>query len=146
MKFNETLTNFPRVTIEDNGELMLRSLRDRVNKKLAVLRDKHPDVDISDYYEHFSKLGLYPHNAYLFVRGHNIYDFTIKLGRNCCRHLREMHSEQSKLTAEDIETYYDELPTFEDALMASLGQTSYPQLAEVFQDAEYFSKYLKNIR
>lgn len=144
MKFNEILTNFPRISIKNNGELMLSNLKTRVQKKINTLKDKHPDIIISDYFKYYSKMGLRPYNTYLYVRGHNIYDFTIKLGTTCGKALREI--KKAQYDGNDIDEYFKSLPSFENALLESLANSSYMHLSKIEKDVEYYIKFLKEIR
>ena len=145
-KFNEILTNFPRLSVEGNGELMLSSLRDRVEKKLDKLRDLYSDIDISKEFARYSELGVKRHNTYLFLRGHNIYDFIIKLGKMCSRRLREDYKDISNKSDEKLDIHFKSLPSFERVLMNSLFELHYQQREMIANDVEYFKKYLSSVR
>lgn len=140
LKFNETLTNFPRLSIENNGEIMLNNLTDRVGKKLNKLRTRYPDIDISQQYNKFSRLGLQPENTYLYIRGHNIYDFIIRLGKICSRELRDVKKDELKSIPLEVDKFFRSLPSFEYALLDSLGISSYPEISKILNDINYYVK------
>lgn len=143
-KFNETLTNFPRLSLENDGELMLKNLRERVDRKIEKLEARHPDIDISEQFKPFHKLGLRPENTYLYIRGHNIYDFIIHLGKMCSRELRDIKKEQVKLSPKAIDKFFRNLPSFENALIGSLARSSYPEISKISKDINYYKKRLQN--
>ncbi len=145
-KFNETLTNFPRLSLDNNGELMLDSLTERVEKKLVKLREQYDDVDIANQFNKYSKLGVEPNNAYLYLRGHNIYEFVIKLGKMCSRRLRDNYKDSNSMSDKQLDVYFNSLPSFERALKASLLDLSYNQVEKIADDVTYFKSNLTNRR
>ncbi len=138
LKFNETLSNFPKLSLENNGELMLRNLKERVRLKINKLRKQYPNVEIKNHFAYYKKFGLNSSNTYLFVRGHNIYDFVVQLGRLCTRELREIKKAELGFDDERIDKLFSTLPNYEKALLDSLHTNGYSQMDKIGRDIKRF--------
>lgn len=68
-------------SIGGNAEPVIRTLKDRTRKMIAHFRRDYPEADLTWYEKRCHELGVYRDNAYLFVRGHQLYDMMIAIGR-----------------------------------------------------------------
>ncbi|MDP4289977.1 MAG: DUF4435 domain-containing protein [Bacteroidota bacterium] len=75
--------------IKNNGEAELDYLNESVQSKLRSLMHSHPLVDIEPTRKRMNDLGVRPDNVYLFVRGHNLFDSVVSVGRKVCEKLLE---------------------------------------------------------
>lgn len=140
LKFNALLGNFPRIDLRDNGELMLRSLRERVKAKLLKLERMYPGIDIRRFYKDYKPYGLTKDTAYLFVRGHNIYDLTINIGRSCNRELLNRKRESLVRDGFDDRRVYENTVSFEQQLLNLFPQKGYSQMERIARDVSILKK------
>jgi hypothetical protein len=67
--------------VNNNGEAIINELTTRCNTKVAEFKAMYPLVDLATEQAHFTALGLTKDNAYLYVRGHNLFDLIMKIGK-----------------------------------------------------------------
>lgn len=67
--------------LENDGASVLLLLKERVHKMLAHFRRTYPDADTTWYEARMNALGVTRSNCYLYVRGHQLYDMLILIGR-----------------------------------------------------------------
>lgn len=67
--------------VNNNGEAIINELQTRCTTKTAQLKLSFPEVDLQTEKVYFAELGLNQENAYLYVRGHNLYDLILKIGK-----------------------------------------------------------------
>ncbi len=67
-------------SIYNNGDSVLRILRERCSKLLKHLKQTYPDADTTWYEARCNAQGVHRENCYLFVRGHQLYDLIIAQG------------------------------------------------------------------
>lgn len=71
-----------------NGDPVLDILRERSRKFQISLRNRYPDADYTWHEARCNELGVRRDNCYLFVRGHNLYDLMVYLGKCLVTHAR----------------------------------------------------------
>jgi hypothetical protein len=109
-------------SLENHGAAILQVLRDRAAKMIRHFKRLYPDADYTWFEARCNALGVRHDNAYLFVRGHQLYDCVCLLGRKFVSHYRKDHSETSPL------------PSFEAALTSHLSLGAYEEIRKVEED------------
>lgn len=106
---------------KNNGQSILSVLQDRARKFITHFRREYPEADITWYEDRCNDLGVNSRNAYLFVRGHNLYDLVEYMGRKLLAKAREddksiqtEHSFEYYLTKNICFGEYDEIVNLED--------------------------------
>lgn len=90
-------------SLENNGRSILQLLKTRVQKFLRHLRHTYPDADTTWYEARCNALGVRRDNCYLFVRGHQLYDLVVLIGRRLAPNFEQM------LTSEVCWGQYEEI-------------------------------------
>lgn len=67
--------------LENDGNSVLLLLKERAHKMLAHFRRTYPEADTTWYEARMNALGVTHTNCYLYVRGHQLYDMLILIGR-----------------------------------------------------------------
>lgn len=88
------LQSVPDYDVVNNGKAVLDLLEQRCKDKIAELKKRFPTVNVEAEKEYNSTLGLTPDTAYLYVRGHNLYDLVCALGNNVTEKLLEQEKQQ----------------------------------------------------
>lgn len=109
---------------ENNGEPVLQVLKRRVHKLLAHLRNSYPDAELTPYEERCSQLGVHRDNAYLFVRGHQLYDMMIAMGRKLRSHI--LHEADNPEALLEL--------GFESHLLKKLYFDDYDEIRKIIED------------
>ena len=78
-------------TLADNGKYLLDVLATRTGKMIAHLRRRFPEYDYTWFEARCADLGVRADNAYLFVRGHQLYDCIHMIGRKLLSQWRKEH-------------------------------------------------------
>lgn len=108
-----------------NGDSVLDILRDRSRKFQLALKKRYPDADYTWHEARCNELGVRRDNAYLFVRGHNLYDLVEYMGRKLVSRCREHHPDlQGGASFESNLNRYN-----------SFGQ--YPEIIKLVEDVNY---------
>lgn len=74
---------------KNNGASILKLLKERCNKMRIHFERQYPEADPTWYEARCNALGVNRSNAYLFVRGHQLYDLIVPLGNRVCQQWRE---------------------------------------------------------
>ena len=67
----------------DNGSKLLRRLKMLLQNAVADWKDK-TDFCLENEMEQYSRFGLQKENAYLYVRGHCLYNYLVSIGKKLC--------------------------------------------------------------
>jgi hypothetical protein len=62
------------IDIAANGANYLNHIKTVINEKLIIVEKRYPTVKFADMEVEFQALGLMPDNAYLYIRGHNLFE------------------------------------------------------------------------
>lgn len=72
-------------SLKDDGEPVLRVLKDRTRKLLTHLKRTYPDADTTWHEARCHAQGVKRDNCFLFVRGHQLYDLVVAQGQKLNR-------------------------------------------------------------
>lgn len=72
-------------SLKDDGEPVLRLLKDRTKKLLTHLKRTYPDADTTWHEARCHTQGVKRDNCYLYVRGHQLYDLIVAQGHKLNR-------------------------------------------------------------
>ena len=73
--------NVPMQFWKNNGEVILNVLRDRSKRFQNSMKRRYPDADYTWHEARCNELGVHRDNCYLYVRGHNLYDLIVYMGK-----------------------------------------------------------------
>lgn len=126
-----SLNGMPGFSINNNGEAIINELSTRCNTKAAELTAKYPLVDIETEQRHFATLGLTRDNAYLYVRGHNLFDLIVEIGKKVNDILLAQQRQSLGITGEAIAQLYAKSIKFEDKLKEEIIFEGYEEIERV---------------
>lgn len=90
MAFNNIITTRGKIAAwqtKNNGEEILRRLRDRVRAKITKLQKNYPATDIEFLKKYYAGYGVTSDNVYMFIRGHHLMGMVSKIGEMCIERL-----------------------------------------------------------
>ena len=121
-------------SIDNNGQAIINELTLRCNTITAQLRvAAHPLVDLVAEQVHFALLGLTQDNAYLYVRGHNLFNLIVKIGNEVCDKL--LASEKVHLsTGKEIAELYAKAIPFQRELERVILFEGYSEMEKIKND------------
>lgn len=103
-------------SIDNNGASVIQLLKDRTRKLITHLKQTYPEADTTWYEARCNTLGVRRNNAYLYVRGHQLYDLIAAQGRklrSAAHHegneVPDEHGFEYHLTSALIFDEYDEI-------------------------------------
>ena len=102
-------------SLEKDGASVIAILKDRCRKFLAHLKRTYPEADNTWFEARCNALGVRRDNCYLFVRGHQLYDFVVLQGRKLNRRF------EKDLTREICFGEYDEIRRIHDDICSIMG-------------------------
>ncbi len=79
--------------VEENGAATIDWLRRQVERRLASLRDRHPDIEhqFAPFVSLLASRGVTPENTYLFMQGHTLMDNVVMIVLDAvCTKLKQM--------------------------------------------------------
>lgn len=127
----------PLPTVKDNGERALDDLRIRVERRINYLGRRYPCADLDFIRQKYADLGLLPETAYLFVRGHNVYDMVSCICKEVCKVLlkRERHNRCAK---DKIAALYRERSNVDTQLKQNIKYGAYDVIRKLEKDIRLF--------
>lgn len=135
-EFNQFLNLNPaksRFSVRDNGMRLLDDLRARVEKRIDYLGRTYPKADLEEVRHRYQELGLEPDTAYLFFRGHNVYDMSSALCKEVCKALLK-HEKDNYRTREAIVALYRDRNNVDAQLHQNIRYGTYGAIRKVEQD------------
>ncbi|WP_456087908.1 DUF4435 domain-containing protein [Parabacteroides sp.] len=118
-------------SVEDNGKTLLDSLHQTLNKKLSELKALFPDFTQEAEASLYKEAGLHKDTAYLYARGHNLYNIIVSLGKEIVNyHIRE---EKKKCEKKHHKAIYERHSDFEPILRSQLLY-NYPEMEKIGKD------------
>lgn len=114
--------NVPMQFWKNNGEVILNVLRDRSKRFQNSMKRRYPDADYTWHEARCNELGVHRDNCYLYVRGHNLYDLIVYMGKALVSHARS--------SMEDIESK----KSFEHYLTSNVCFDKYPEIVRLTDD------------
>lgn len=112
-------------SLEADGASLSDLLRERARKMVRHLQNRYPDADLSWHEARAGVLGLHRDNAYLYVRGHQLYDCITEQGRRLHSFIRRQEGYNAKIAKR----------SFEQQLTAHLCFGHYDEIRRVEADA-----------
>lgn len=109
--------------IHRNGASVLAVLKDRARKLRLHLEQLYPEADPTWYEARCHDLGVNKANAYLYVRGHQLYDLVVEIGKRIVNEQKR----QNPLTAMQN-------PSFEHVLLSHLIYGQYIEMDRLISD------------
>lgn len=114
--------NVPMQFWKNNGEVILNVLRDRSKRFQNSIKRRYPDADYTWHEARCNELGVHRDNCYLYVRGHNLYDLIVYMGKALVSHARS--------SMEGIESK----KSFEHYLTSNVCFDKYPEIVRLTDD------------
>lgn len=114
--------NVPMQFWKNNGEVILNVLRDRSKRFQNSMKRRYPDADYTWHEARCNELGVHRDNCYLYVRGHNLYDLLVYMGKALVSHVRS--------SMEGIESK----KSFEHFLTSNVCFDKYPEIVRLTDD------------
>lgn len=114
--------NVPMQFWKNNGEVILNVLRDRSKRFQNSMKRRYPDADYTWHEARCNELGVHRDNCYLYVRGHNLYDLIVYMGKALVSHARS--------SMEGIESK----KSFEHYLTNNVCFDKYPEIVRLTDD------------
>lgn len=114
--------NVPMQFWKNNGEVILNVLRDRSKRFQNSMKRRYPDADYTWHEARCNELGVHRDNCYLYVRGHNLYDLIVYMGKALVSHARS--------SMEGIESK----KSFEHYLISNVCFDKYPEIVRLTDD------------
>lgn len=129
----------------DETEKILQDIQEKVAAKIEALKQSKPDFDIDNEKSKVSTLGVQAENAYLYIRGHNLYDSVTKtvlaslikrLQTQKITEIREQYDNEE--IEEQREAYLATTKDLEEALSENTNYFDCPLMDKIKQDIEEF--------
>ena len=114
--------NVPMQFWKNNGEVILNVLRDRSKRFQNSMKRRYPDADYTWHEARCNELGVHRDNCYLYVRGHNLFDLIVYMGKALVSHARS--------SMEGIESK----KSFEHYLTSNVCFDKYPEIVRLTDD------------
>ena len=130
--------NAPYPEIQNNGEAELAVLREKVQHKLRFFEKEYPQTDIEPMRKRMIKLGVQPDNVYFFIRGHNLFDSVVSVGRKVCEKLLEHRKIQQYDESQRIAAIYSGGHNFENNIKHNFSFGKYPEIVKIEKDIDSF--------
>jgi hypothetical protein len=123
--------------VRNNCNAVLRELQYRVNDKIGELREEYHYVNIKALQTKYMSLGIFPDNAFLFIRGHNIFDMICAVGNKVIDELmfRQKHKSENRKHITELEA---NRRSFEIELKNNLLFEGYPEIRRIKNEIEAF--------
>ena len=134
--FSKIIRINQQIDLTNNGRNELQKLKTEVDKTINSLSHHYSQDEYQQVETRFISLGVTPQNAYLFVRGHDLYGFVVlRLLRKIVEHLR--HLKLSTLSATDKKAYIDSCSKIEDLLKENQNYKNCFLLKKIENDIKY---------
>jgi hypothetical protein len=124
--------------ISHNAQAVTEELSKRCLAKVQQLTIEHPEIDIEKTKTYYETLGLHQDNAYLYVRGHNLYDLVCAIGNAIDEKLLSMEKLKLNGNNKTIKKLYSQKVSFEVALLQHIIFDVYPETQKIGQDISAF--------
>jgi hypothetical protein len=133
--------NPPYPFIKDNGVAEIALVEECVQRKMKFLKRDYPEVDIEPLKEQLKALGVYPENCYHFLRGHDLFDTVVAIGRKVCEKLLERKKKRANPDKHKIFNIYNESHDFADHIKHNFSFGKYPEIIKIGEDiSKFYSK------
>lgn len=123
---------------DDNGRVVIGVLNQRCELVIDKLKEENPTVNIEEEKIHYESLGIKPENAYLFIRGHNIYDLICKFGKKVCDEILSREKEVLNGDKQAIAELYKKNKSFEKCLFKHIMFEEYAEIQRLGLEIQTF--------
>ncbi len=139
-KLFSSFLNIQMVYLYKNGEKMLEELKDKVDAKLIELREHYNAADLSKVKRKCENLGITENNAYLYFRGHNVFEQVIlKISKDI---RRKSENELTKNFSDEEKTnYFSSRISTKDYLLEDVLFGEYAEINKIRKDIETLFRY-----
>lgn len=128
----------PASLISHNAARALEELRVRVERKTDSLGRCYPNADLDVVRRRYRELGLLPETAYLFVRGHNMYDLISLICKEVCKTLLRMAKGSREITRDMIRELYRNRNCVDEQLRQNIKYGAYAPIRQIEKDMRLF--------
>jgi hypothetical protein len=128
-----SLNGMQRFNVKNNGEAIINELQTRCTTKTAQLKFSFPEVDLQTEKSYFAELGLNQENAYLYVRGHNLYDLIVKIGKEVNNQVLSTEAAR-KDNQQAVTDLYAKATPFQRKLDKEIVFGSYPEIEKICKE------------
>jgi hypothetical protein len=135
----------PYPDIQNNGEAELAILNERVQHKLRFLNREYPYAEIEPIRHRMKDLGVRTDNVYLFIRGHNLFDAIVSVGRKVCEKLLEQKKDQQNNDNHKINELYSGGHDFENHIKHNFSFGKYNEMIKIEKDIDTFFRVEKRL-
>lgn len=123
----------PLYDITHNGKEVIHILEERCRKKTDELKHLYPHIDLDAEKVYFQTLGLHANNAYLYVRGHDLYDLIYAIGKEVNEAL--LNTEKERLANnEAIKRLFSKKKSFNSVLDKDIQFGEYAEIDKIGED------------
>lgn len=130
--------NAPYPDINNNGESELAVLNERVQSKLELLKRIHPFTDVEPMRQRLNTSGVRSDNVYLFLRGHNLFDSVVAVGRKVCSKLLEKRRIKHYTENQHMADIYLGGHDFENHIKHNFSFGKYSEIVKIEKDIDAF--------
>lgn len=134
------ILTFPHMAtwLDNNGSDVIKELHDRVEAELTKLKSIYIDYNHDDEKAKYLPLGLSEDNAYLYIRGHNLYNLIAEIGESLCNALKKREKERLEAIGqhEKAVAVYVGKKTFKKELITAALYYSYPEIIKTTSDIQ----------
>ena len=132
------ILTFPHMAtwLDNNGTDVIKELHDRVEVELMKLKTLYTAYNHDDEKAKYIPLGLSEDNAYLYIRGHNLYDLIAEIGDTLCNALKKREKERLEAIGqhENAVAVYAGTKTFKKELKTTALYYSYLEIINIISD------------
>ncbi len=122
---------------------MINELKEKVSPEILKLRLKYPNINIKELEEKYYELGLKKENAYLYFRGHNVFEQVVSKIALAVKGKLQKQQHTNQLSKEDRQKYYDGLykEDFISYFSEDLYFGTYDEIIKIEKDIQrYFNQ------
>ncbi len=122
--------------IDNNGEKVIELLKDEVAERMDAMKKIYPLFNEHKERDRYQSLGLNKDNAYLYIRGHNIFDLMISIGNEVCNTLirNEIKKLNHKVRYEEVAHLFSSRRVFKEECMRNNLRWDYPEIRKCLDD------------
>lgn len=124
--------------IKDNAACIINELRQRVALETARLKRAYPMYSESVEIATYAALGLKEENAYLYVRGHTLYNLVAEIGELVCEELKRQEKVRLIIDGEHAKAkaVYSGNKMFKKELIKAALHFTYPEINKCMKDIQ----------
>ena len=113
---------------------VLNEWESKVKRKINFLKSEYPSADLQIVKDRYSELGVGPDNVYLFVRGHNLYDFVLLLCREVCKNLIRRERKEGESSSDLMREVYRCRYNIDNELRQNIKYGAYLPICKIEED------------